>query len=185
MASKFQVDAQHLTQRAYRRSSKPVGSTELAGQSVMYGASVGVDAGEAAVVEDRVRRRANRHRCQAPARLREALAAAQQDGPRAAAAAVLAGKIAADPGAYCGDPRHGEDAAWLAEVLELLGLRETVRRRTRGDAISARPRSDYGRCGTCGHRHALKLDGTLSAHRTNRYGEPCPGSGEKPVEVDR
>ncbi|NEA21550.1 hypothetical protein [Actinomadura bangladeshensis] len=179
------VDAQHLTERARKQGTKrPVGADDLSGQHKLSGASTGLKPAQAAAVEDRLRRRANRHRCQAPGRLSEALAVAEGDGPKAVEAAVLAEKIRANPGAYCRDPRHGEDAVWLAEVLEWLGLRDTVRRRDRSKSISSRPAVEHGRCRECGLRFALKLNGTLTSHRIRATGERCPGSCETPAEVD-
>ncbi|MFE9099916.1 hypothetical protein [Actinomadura geliboluensis] len=171
MTRRALVDAQHLTERAYKTPTKPAIGRELAGQHYIGGVSVGLNPAHARILEDRVRRWANRHGCHAPAKLREALAAASGDGPDAVSAARLAVKISANPGAYCGDPRHAADAAWLADTLELLGLRDTTRRRPKRN----------GRCPECGRVHSLRLDGTLTAHKLSN-GDTCPGKGSKPVE---
>lgn len=183
MSRRTQADAQHLTERAYKRVSKPVGGDDLVGQHTLAGVSVGIDIAEAATLEDRVRRWANRHECQAPARFSEALARVRHEDSGAELAAVVAEKIRADPGAYCGDPRHREDAVWLAETLELLGLRETVRKRERSQSISARPCHGHGWCTQCGRKLKLHLDGTVIAHKPTSGGDHCPGSARFPEEV--
>lgn len=138
------------------------------------GASIPLGGGEKTDTELFVRRRSNRHACQAPTRLAEAERAGWQQ---------MADDVRAHPAAYCTHPRHDDDAAAMAEVLQMLGLRPTPRPVRRSDALTARPRAErrHGRCPVCRRVKNLRKDGTVSPHKAG--GAPCDGEGQRPEEA--
>lgn len=174
MARTAQVDAQHLTQRAHTRNGKAIGGNDLAGQHTIHGvgATYGTDDAVSAAADLWVRRFANRHGCQAPALLREAVEQGWHN---------KAEQIRENPAAFCSHPRHAEDAELAAEGLEWLGLRPTVYAWVQVQEVATRPRATrYGICPKCGRSRYLRRDGTVGAH-TARDGDPCPGKGAMPA----
>lgn len=157
--------------------TKPTGAGYLADDHLFAGATLGLDPGEAGGAEMFARRVANRHACSAPRRLREA----QRTGNR-----KLIDDVARHPAAYCGHPRHDEDVEWLGEVLQWLGLRPTRRPGPPRKVFRAqRPQMpERGRCPSCRRMVALRVDGTVAAHRLTRGGEPCDGRGAQPVQEE-
>lgn len=176
MGRTVQVDPQHLTQRAHRQT-RGVGGNDLAGQHTIHGvgATYGTDDAVSAAADAWVRRFANRHNCQAPALLREAVEQGSHN---------TAEQIRANPAAFCNHPRHAQDAALAAEALEWLGLRPTLHTKGAAKVIAPRTRAArYGTCPACHRSRYLRRDGTVGAH-TARDGDPCPGKGTKPAPSD-
>lgn len=166
MATDAQIGA------AARGDSKPTGAGFLADDHLLAGATLGLPDDEAGAAEMFARIIANRHRCGAPRRLREA----QRTGNQA-----LIADVARNPAAYCTHPAHDEDVEWLGEVLQWLGLRPTPAPVRRRDAVTARPkhRERRGRCRECGKRQAIRADGTVRGHGG------CPGESQPPQEEDQ
>jgi len=149
------------------RGGKPVGAGFLGEDHMFGGVTGGLDRAEAAAAERVVRRMLNRHTCQAPRRLAEA---------RAAGWRMLVDDIRAHPSAYCGDPRHDDDAALLGEALQWLGLRPTPPPARRRSPVAAYRRPERrGVCPECRRRQGLRVDGTVGAHGG------CPGEGAQPA----
>lgn len=123
MATSDQIDA---AAALGRRTKAPASDAFMTGAHALGGAYAGQGDPERAAAEMFVRRAMNRHDCQAPKRLAEAERVGWQG---------IVTDVTANPGAYCDDRRHDRDAAAVAEALEWLGLRPTVRtgkpRRTR------------------------------------------------------
>lgn len=165
MATSEQIDSAARGDRVPGNVGRLLDDHALAGAGLTYGVSTG----QAAAAEAWVRKTLNRHACGAPRRLAEAERAGRTD---------LADDVRARPAAYCGDPRHGEDAALLADALQWLGLRPTPRPVRRSDAITVRAKrkEQRGRCPECGKRQGLRADGTVRGHGG------CPGKGEQPKE---
>ncbi|WUI02079.1 hypothetical protein OHR68_09815 [Spirillospora sp. NBC_00431] len=107
MATSDQIDA---AAALGRRAKAPSSDTFMTGAHALGGAYAGQGDPERAAAEMFVRRVMNRHDCQAARRHAED----QRMGW-------------VHMRYVCDDPRHDEDVAALAEALEWLGLRPTVR----------------------------------------------------------
>lgn len=123
MIATHQLDPQIAVERIYRAEPrKPQSHCDRRGDLLL--ADLRIDDDEKKGAHRMVLRLANRHDCQAPARLRTLLQTASRPGPFAGCAAALAAVAAFFPQVLCDDDRHTTDITYARTALQLLGLIE-------------------------------------------------------------